>query len=134
MQNEIISLGQESVPLDEVKAALQHALGAMEELLDRLEQTPVIQVATADEAQVRRVVRMCITRGDQDFAMDEFFELYAEICGCMGLVPVPAKVARKILPKVMLEVHGIRQVHSLRRVGKYQRGFRGVGAVRPPGS
>jgi len=126
-------MGQASVPLDDVKAALQQALGTLEELLDRLEQTPPLQAAATDEAQVRHVISTCIRRGDLDFTTDEMVGFYSEICVSMGLKPVPGKVARKLLPKVMREVHGIRQAHSLRRNGTFQRGCRGVGAVSPPG-
>ena len=133
MDNENISPGQASVPLDDVRAALQHALGALEDLLDRLEQPPSILATATDEAQVRHVISTCVTRGDQDFTTDEMVGLYEEICVTMGLQPIPAKVARKLLPKVLRDVHGIRQVHSLRQNGKYQRGFRGIGATLPPG-
>jgi hypothetical protein len=89
MQNEIISMGQASVPLDDVKAALQQALGTLEELLDRLEQTPPLQAAATDEAQVRHVISTCIRRGDLDFTTDEMVGFYSEICVSMGLKPVP---------------------------------------------
>ena len=64
---------------------------------------------------------------EDNITVAEIIEAYAKHCAAMGWTPVPASVAEKQLPDMLLQRFGITKAHDLKRNGgKAVRGWRGV--------
>lgn len=62
----------------------------------------------------------------EDLSNDEIIEAYANFCPQKGWNPKPITVLKRELARLMLEIFGKTEAHSIKRQQKSQRGYRGI--------
>jgi len=66
------------------------------------------------------------THPNGDLTTGELVEVLVAYCELYALRMPPVSIVRKYLPKIMLEVHGVPNSHSIRQDGRWRRGFHHV--------
>jgi len=84
----------------------------------------VIDVTT--EQRIRRCLEKYLTKGNEAVAVAEVVDLVSATVVRDGRPPVPERVIRAVLPKLMPELFDVRMSCSIRYEGKYARGWRGL--------
>jgi len=64
------------------------------------------------------------TRPIGDLTTNELLEVLAAYCECYGYRMPSARIIRRFLPSMVWEVYGVAKSHSIRRDGKFCRGYR----------
>ena len=70
------------------------------------------------------------TNTETDVTVSEIIEAYVEFCNIMGWSPLPEHIVQRQLTDVMLDLFGISRSHDIKRLGRSQRGFKGVQLVK----
>lgn len=105
--------------------ALTQVAGMLEELTCMLE-TSGAHVSADLEARVRRALLRNVKQGQQALVVTELVDACSAALELDGGPPAPAAVIRKALPRLIRELFGAHLSCSIKRDGKYVRGFRGL--------
>ena len=84
--------------------------------------------SSATEARVRAALLKNLTNGSESFSTLELADLANAALSYDGEGPVSESVIRKLLPGLLSEIFDAKPSCSLRRNGKYVRGYRGLAA------
>jgi hypothetical protein len=85
----------------------------------------VLHDATTED-RIRRSLKQNLTRGTDAVAVVEVIDLVNSTTHIDGGPPVPERVIRAALPKLMQELFDVRLSCSIRYEGRYARGWRGL--------
>jgi len=128
--------GHTDVPahkIDSIIDALVQIAGRLEELCGQVRnaQSPdsVPQLTANDaEVRVRKALAENVSVGDEAFAVAEIADAISAALSQDGGPPVPEPHIRAALPKLMKQMFGSRLSCSIRRDGRYVRGWRRLAA------
>jgi phage/plasmid-associated DNA primase len=94
-------------------------------LTDR--QKKIVDSLLAESDSLRFFLRDRVARtAGTDVSVNEIIEAYAAFCPDMGWNPMPITEVHRSLEGLMLELFQVTKSHSLKRDGKWARGFSGV--------
>lgn len=110
--------------LTEIAGELEAACVAIQAARSTGNSAVVIDAPTED--RIRRSLERNLTRGSEAVAVVEVIDLVQSTLHIDGGPPVPERVIRAVLPKLMRELFDVRMSCSIRYEGRYARGWRGL--------
>jgi len=90
-------------------------------------QRGIVDSLLAESDSLRFFLRERVERAPgHDVAVSELFEAYAEFCPDMGWEPLPVTEVHRSVEGLILELFHVTKANSVKRDGRYVRGFRGI--------
>jgi hypothetical protein len=110
--------------LTEIAGELEDACAAIQAARSTSNSAVLLDATTVD--RIRRSLERNLTRGSEAVAVVEVIDLVNSTTHIDGGPPVPARLIRAALPKLMRELFDVRLSCSIRHEGRYARGWRGL--------
>lgn len=90
-------------------------------------QQAIVDALLAESDSIRHFLNDCVIKDDDaDLSVHEIIEYYAEYCPTKGWNAKPITIIQRELESLMLELFSTSKAHSIKRDGRYVKGFRRV--------